>query len=687
MSDTSLSNLVVVGASAGGIEALSELVSTLPEDFPAPVVIAQHLDPNRASHLKEILSAHSTLPVRTVTEHEPLEAGVIFVVPADRHVNITDSQIDLSIDSAGRPKPSVDLLMSSAAEAFGEGLIAVVLTGTGSDGTDGARDVRKAGGTVIIQDPETAKFGSMPGSLARSLLHGEVVEAEEYKILRADGDEALLSVNSAPIRDERGEIVAGVVAFNDITARKRTEEALRKSEERYRALYEDNPFMYFATDSRGTVLSVNRSGAEQLGYTVEELVGRSVFDLFHEEDKEGVSRYFSACLQDLDRSSAWEARKVRKNGSTLWVKENVRIVQGPDDNTSVLLICEDITERKRAEEANAYLAAIVRSSGDAIIGTSPDGTIGSWNPTAERMFGYTAEEAVGRPISLLAAPDRYAEQREIISRLRSGGAVTLETVRVAKDGRAVNVILNAAPIMEAPGHMVGISATLTDISERKRAEEQRERLRARESVVRAEAAERRRISRELHDRVAHSMGVVHQSLQLYKALRPRDPSQAEVKLALAQEMAKTALDSTRNLAMELRNSTTEGDLEDALSSLLRDSVPPKVEAELSVEGDESSIPAHMREQLFLILREAVRNAVSHSGCGRISLHLDVVPEEITGTVEDDGSGFDPEGSANGGAGLKSMKERTALVGGACSVLSEPNTGTRVQVSIPLAQES
>ncbi len=166
MSDTSLSHLVVVGASAGGIEALSELVSTLPENFPAPVVIAQHLDPNRASRLKEVLTPHSALPVRTVTEHEPLEPGVVFVVPANRHVNITDSEIDLSVDSAGRPKPSVDLLMSSAAEVFGEDLIAVVLTGTGSDGSDGARDVRKAGGTVIIQDPETAEFGGMPGSLA-----------------------------------------------------------------------------------------------------------------------------------------------------------------------------------------------------------------------------------------------------------------------------------------------------------------------------------------------------------------------------------------------------------------------------------------------------------------------------------------------------------------------------------------
>ena len=164
--DRSFSQLVVVGSSAGGIEALSQLVSALPEEFPAPIVIAQHLDPERKSHLEQILSRRSTLPVKTLVDNEPLEAGVVFVVPANYHVNITDSEISLHEDSSGRPKPSVDRLMSTAAEVFGERLVAVVLSGTGTDGTAGARAVRRAGGTVVIQDPETAEFGGMPGSLA-----------------------------------------------------------------------------------------------------------------------------------------------------------------------------------------------------------------------------------------------------------------------------------------------------------------------------------------------------------------------------------------------------------------------------------------------------------------------------------------------------------------------------------------
>ncbi len=161
-----IEQLVVVGSSAGGIEALSTLVGGLPADFPAPIIIAQHLDPTRPSHLEEILARRGPLPVRTVVDHAPLARGTIFVVPSDRHVQLSDHTITLSRDGAGRPKPSVDLLFRSAAAVFGEGLIAVVLTGTGSDGAEGAHVVKEAGGTVVIQDPQTASFPGMPGAIA-----------------------------------------------------------------------------------------------------------------------------------------------------------------------------------------------------------------------------------------------------------------------------------------------------------------------------------------------------------------------------------------------------------------------------------------------------------------------------------------------------------------------------------------
>lgn len=164
-----LYSLVVVGSSAGGIEALSTLVATLPADFPAPLVLAQHLDPHHLSHLGEILARRSTLPVRTVVDREHLEPGVVYTVPSNRHVEIADHLVRLLADDAPdgkHPKPSVDRLLTSAAHAYGEQLIAVILTGTGSDGASGARAVKAAGGTVIIEDPATAAYPGMPESLA-----------------------------------------------------------------------------------------------------------------------------------------------------------------------------------------------------------------------------------------------------------------------------------------------------------------------------------------------------------------------------------------------------------------------------------------------------------------------------------------------------------------------------------------
>jgi two-component system CheB/CheR fusion protein len=168
--DVATEQLVVVGASAGGIEALSRLVESLPAELSAPVVVAQHLDPARPSHLAEILARHTALPVRTVTDREDLSAGTVFVVPSNRHVSISDHVVRVHADVHRRPTPSVDLLLTTAADIYGERLIAVILSGSGTDGAAGAHAVKEAGGTVVIQDPDTAAFPSMPRSLAPSLV-------------------------------------------------------------------------------------------------------------------------------------------------------------------------------------------------------------------------------------------------------------------------------------------------------------------------------------------------------------------------------------------------------------------------------------------------------------------------------------------------------------------------------------
>ena len=135
--------------------------------------------------------------------------------------------------------------------------------------------------------------------------------------------------------------------------------------------------------------------------------------------------------------------------------------------------------------------------------------------------------------------------------------------------------------------------------------------------------------------------------------------------------------------MELRRPETKNGLVPALQDLLEVAVPDDVNAVLSTSGAESRLSDHQRGQLYLILREAVRNAVRHSGCRRLMVGLDITSERVSGYVEDDGRGFEDNGGTEGGLGLRSVRERAALLEGVVDVYSSPEGGAGVQVSFPL----
>jgi two-component system, chemotaxis family, CheB/CheR fusion protein len=178
-------HLVVVGSSAGGIEALGTLLGGLPATFPAPVILAQHLDPNHESHLHTILQRKTEMPVVLVTGKEKLQRGSAYVVPANRHIVVSDGHVQVQKDHLDRPRPSIDLLLSSAAKMYAERLVAVILTGSGSDGAAGAIDVKQAGGTVVIQDPRTALYPSMPAALPPTIVD-HVTDVERIPSLLQD---------------------------------------------------------------------------------------------------------------------------------------------------------------------------------------------------------------------------------------------------------------------------------------------------------------------------------------------------------------------------------------------------------------------------------------------------------------------------------------------------------------------
>ena len=198
--------------------------------------------------------------------------------------------------------------------------------------------------------------------------------------------------------------------------------------------------------------------------------------------------------------------------------------------------------------------------------------------------------------------------------------------------------------------------------------------------------ERRRFSRELHDRLAHDMTVVSQSLDLYEAFKDTDADKARQRFDLARRSAQDALDLMGEFSRELRLMETSDGLRIALQNLMRISVPGGVEWEVSFEGEERHLPDYVRDQLYMVLREGVRNAVAHSGSDRITVEVGIIPRQVTAVVRDHGSGFDTEEKAREGIGLRSMEERASLLGGAFTLGPDPGGGTRAEVRLPLVRE-
>jgi len=162
--------VVALAASAGGLRALSQVLGGLPAGFPAALVVVQHLDPHHPSHLSEILAHRTPLRVKEAEEGDRLSHGVVLIAPPDRHLLVRpDGTLELSrAEAVHFSRPSADRLFESLALSFGPRAVAVVLSGSGSDGDHGVRAVKARGGFVIAQNAASSEFFGMPGSAIRS---------------------------------------------------------------------------------------------------------------------------------------------------------------------------------------------------------------------------------------------------------------------------------------------------------------------------------------------------------------------------------------------------------------------------------------------------------------------------------------------------------------------------------------
>lgn len=251
--------------------------------------------------------------------------------------------------------------------------------------------------------------------------------------------------------------------------RKRADEALRTSEERYRILYEDNPSMYFTADTNGTILSVNKFVFEQLGFSKEELTGQSVLSVFHPNDREYVRQKFVACLQQPDQAIQIEAQKVRKDGTVLWVRESARAVHNLSGQMVVLLICDDITERKQAQEALAAslaeMHALFASMQDAVLVIDRDGTYQKVAPTNSNKRYLQPEDVVGKKLTDFFPAD-------VVKRFLGVIQQVLETQKTVQVEYKLEV-KGQSPWFESSVSPMDANSTIwvaRDISERKQVE-------------------------------------------------------------------------------------------------------------------------------------------------------------------------------------------------------------------------
>jgi PAS domain S-box-containing protein len=304
--------------------------------------------------------------------------------------------------------------------------------------------------------------------MASVLMGKETTVGQEFIAERPDGSRFWFTPYPTVLRDAKGRITGGMNMLVDITERKM---AQGQSETEFRTIFETTPECVKIVRPDGILLQMNASGLSMISASsAQAVIGNSVYDLIAPEDRERF-REFNERVCGGERASL-QFDIIGLAGYRRHVETHAAPLAHSDGSTVQLGVTRDISERKRAEKTALLLRAIVDSSDDAIISKDLNGIITSWNKSAERIFGYTAAEAVGEPVATLLIPaDRQDEERNILAKLRNGERVDhFETKRKRKDGTLLDISLTISPVRDPSGRIIGASKIARDITGRKQVE-------------------------------------------------------------------------------------------------------------------------------------------------------------------------------------------------------------------------
>jgi len=571
-----------------------------------------------------------------------------------------------------------------------------------------------------VIDQETRAPAISP--LKRILAEAEVVSlSNNIVLLNRAGREIAIEDSAAPIRDSSGHVAGVIIVFHDATARRKAELDLRRSEQLLSDFFENAAVGLHWVGRDGAILRANRTELDMLGYTRDEYVGHNIAE-FHVDPPviEDILRKLTCgdCLQN------YPARLRCKDGSIkeVLISSNVYFENGQFVHSRCFT--RDMTEHKLIQEVRDRLAAIVESSDDAIISKTLEGIITTWNKGAERMFGYSADEVIGKPITILIPPDRLNEEPTILERLKRGERIDhFETIRLRKDGARLNISLSISPVHDINGTVIGASKIARDITERIHSEialrEAQEKLTTHAQELERQVNERTAALRQtIGELEAFSYSISHDLRAPLRAMQ----SFARI---LAEECGSKIGPEGKDY---IRRITTAADRMDRLirdvltysrvsrdeirivavnlDSLLRDILEsyPNLHANNARIELKGSFPAVLANEAILTqcISNILGNAVKFVAPG-VTPHIEVRSETVDAKMvrlffKDNGIGIDPamqekvfgiferastqyEGT---GIGLAIVKKGIERLGGRVGLEATPGQGSTFWLDLPLA---
>src|SRR5215469_13499454 len=311
-------------------------------------------------------------------------------------------------------------------------------------------------------------FAASPVAVA--LRSGVPIRGQELFIERPDGSLTPVLMNVAPVKNADGQIDGAVCSFQELTERKRAEEALRASEAELQSVINRTPFMLVRCGRDLRYRFVSDAYAHLIARARDEVIGKSIDAMIGARGLRTLQPYIDAVLNGEPVDFECELEFPHSGLRRLAIAYRPELdAEGKVEGWIASLL--DITEQRSGDEARRQLANIVESTDDAIISKDLTGRIVSWNPGAERLFGYSAEEMIGKPITTIIPDHLQDEEPQILDRVRAGARIEhFETIRRCKDGRLVDVSLTVSPMRDERGIIVGASKIARDVSARKRAE-------------------------------------------------------------------------------------------------------------------------------------------------------------------------------------------------------------------------